>query len=310
MTDSSVVDELLTLRDYLRYGLTAFHKAGIFYGHGTDNAWDEALALILHALHLPMDTDKEILEARLTRAERLQVLSLFTQRIEQRIPVPYLTHEAWFCGLSFYVDERVLIPRSPINEMIQAAFKPWYQGDEPTRILDLCSGSGCIGIACAYAFESADIILADLSEDALAVAQKNIERHDVGYQVQTCPSDLFQSIDGTFDIIVSNPPYVDAQDFATMPKEYQHEPEMALVSGELGLFHPLKILQQAQHFLSDDGILVLELGNSGQHLEDALPQIDFNWVEFEMGGHGVLVISKVELEMVDEALQGLRTYQP
>ena len=306
MIEHSVADELFTLRDYLRYGLSAFRKADIFYGHGSDNAWDEALALILHALHLPMDMDKEVLDARLTRSERLRVLALFEQRIDQRIPVPYLTGEAWFCGLSFYVDERVLIPRSPVNEMIQAAFKPWYQGDEPQRILDLCSGSGCIGIACAYAFETADIILADLSEDALAVAQKNIERHDLSYQVQTCPSDLLQSVEGQFDIIVSNPPYVDAEDFASMPEEYQHEPEMALVSGQLGLYHPLKILQQAQHYLSDDGILVLELGNSGQHLEDALPQIDFNWVEFEMGGHGVLVISKVELEMFEEALQNVQ----
>ena len=302
MHKETIADELFTLRDYLRFGQSRFNEANIFYGHGTDNAWDEALALILHALHLPMDMDKEVLDARLTRAERLEVLALFEQRIQARIPVPYLTKQAWFCGLQFYVDERVLIPRSPINEMIQAAFKPWYQGAYPDRILDLCTGSGCIGIACAYAFDDADIVLADLSEDALSVAQKNIELHDVAFNVQTCQSDLFSHIEGKFDLIVTNPPYVDAGDFSDMPQEYQHEPDMALVSGKLGLDHPIQILQQAKNYLTDDGLLVLEVGNSGRHLEALYPEIDFNWVEFDMGGHGVLAISKIELEMFDDLL--------
>ncbi|NRB42365.1 MAG: 50S ribosomal protein L3 N(5)-glutamine methyltransferase [Pseudomonadales bacterium] len=308
MNQDKIVDELFTLRDYLRFGLSCFRKAGIFYGHGTDNAWDEALALIIHALHLPMDMDKEVLDARLTRDERLAVLDLFAQRIEKRVPVPYLTQQAWFCGLEFFVDERVLIPRSPINEMIQAGFKPWYQGDYPERILDLCTGSGCIGIACAYAFDEADIVLADLSNEALEVAAKNIEKHDLQDQVQTCQSDLFADIEGPFDLIVSNPPYVDVEDFSLMPDEYQHEPDMALVSGQLGLQHPLQILQQGKDYLTDDGILVLELGNSGRHLEALLPDVDFNWVEFDGGGHGVLVISKVELEMIDEQLQSVSSF--
>lgn len=303
MADASInsqqaVDDLHSVRDFLRYGLSCFRANDIFFGHGTDNAWDEALALILHALHLPMDMDKEVLDARLVRDEKLAVVELFKQRIEKRIPVPYLTHQAWFCGLAFYVDERVLIPRSPMNELIQTAFKPWYQGDYPERILDLCTGSGCIGIACAYAFDEAEIVLADLSVDALAVADINIDKHGLNHSVSTCQSDLFSNIEGQFDIIVTNPPYVDADDFGTMPTEYKHEPAMALASGELGLDHPLQILRQARDFLSDDGVLFLEVGNSGRHLEAACPEFDFNWLEFDGGGHGVIAMSKMELELL------------
>ena len=303
MDIEKVADDLITLRDYLRFGLSSFRGADIFLGHGTDNAWDESLALILYALHLPINMDPSILDSRLTREERVKILALFKQRIDTRTPVPYLTKQAWFCGLAFFVDERVLIPRSPINEMIQAKFKPWYQGDYPERILDLCAGSGCIGIACAYAFDEAEIVLADLSQEALDVANINIAKHDLNHCIETCASDLFKNVQGVFDLIVCNPPYVDAEDFSSMPKEYKHEPEMALASGKLGLNHPIEILQQAQNYLTEDGMLVLEVGNSGRHLENIFEQIDFNWVEFDQGGHGVLVISKVELEMYAQALQ-------
>ena len=302
MDKPAIAEQLHTMRDYLRFGVSSFNRSDIFYGHGTDNAWDEALAIVLHVLDLPYDSDEKVLDARLLDDEKLEVLSLFELRIEEKLPVPYLTGNAWFAGLEFNVDQRVLIPRSPIAQMIESYFQPWYQGQYPYRILDLCTGSGCIGIACAYAYEDAEVVLSDLSEDALDVAQSNIERHDLEDRVSVLQSDLLAEVDGQFDLIVSNPPYVDAEDFHSMPSEYGHEPAMALESGELGLYHPLQILRQASEYLTDDGILVLEVGNSGQHLEDCYPGVDFNWVEFPRGGHGVLVISKAELDYYAEQL--------
>lgn len=296
MNIKEISEQLHTVRDYIRLGVSRFAQADIYFGHGTDNAWDESLALVLAALHLPIDSSEHILEARLLQEEKQHVLSVFTQRIEQRVPAAYLTHTAWFCGLPFYVDERVLIPRSPIAEIIKARFQPWYQGEYPDRILDLCTGSGCIGIACAFAFPDAEIVLADISTDALDVAEKNVKKHNVEASVDIVQSDLLTNITGLFDIIVTNPPYVDNRDLFSMPPEYQHEPTLALASGEWGLDHPIRILQQAAHFLSEDGLLVLEVGNSGHHLERMYPGVDFHWVDFEGGGHGVLVMSKLELE--------------
>ena len=295
METDNIIRELHTIRDYIRLGVTRFAASHLYFGHGTDNAWDEALALVLSVLHLPIDSGEHILDARLLEQEKREILAMFDKRIEERIPVPYLTHTAWFCGLPFYVDERVLIPRSPIAELIKARFKPWYQGRYPYHILDLCTGSGCIGIACAYAFPESEVVLADISDDALEVAEQNITRHELQHLVFTQKSDLFNDIDGVYDIIVTNPPYVDNEDLFAMPPEYQHEPTLALASGEFGLDHPVKILQQAARFLTEDGILVLEVGNSGRHLEDAYPGVEFNWVEFKNGGHGVLVISREEL---------------
>jgi len=297
-----IAQELVSVRDCLRFAVSHFRQADLYYGHGTDNDWDEALSLVLQALYLPMSAGDELLDAKLLVSERESLIDLFKQRIEQRVPVPYLVNQAWFCGLPFYVDERVLIPRSPIGEMIQNNFQPWYQGEYPERILDLCSGSGCIGIACATAYEQAEVVLADLSEDALDVAEINIQKHGLEPWVSTQASDLFQAIEGRFDIIVTNPPYVDEQDFSAMPSEYQHEPSMALTSGTLGLDHPLQILREAADYLNDDGILVLEVGNSGYQLEVCYPDVAFNWVEFEQGGHGVLVISREELLFYQEAL--------
>ena len=287
--------ELITVRDLLRFAVSHFRQADIFYGHGTDNDWDEALSLVLQALHLPMNAGEKFLDANLLVSERIELLSLFQQRIEERVPTPYLVNQAWFCGLPFFVDERVLIPRSPIGELIQKGFQPWYQGAYPENILDLCCGSGCIGIACADAYPDANVVLADLSVDALDVANINIERHQLQQWVSTIESDLFNTIDQRFDLIVSNPPYVDEADFTSMPDEFQHEPAMALTSGLLGLDHPLKILREAANYLSDDGVLILELGNSGVHLEQLYPGVDFNWVEFDQGGHGVIAISREEL---------------
>lgn len=296
MDIDTIAAQLHTIRDFLRFAVSRFRAAGLYYGHGTDNAWDEALVIMLHELHLPHDIGDEVLAARLLDEEKKAILDAFQRRIENRIPVAYLTREAWFCGLSFYVDERVLIPRSPIAELIEKRFQPWYQGEYPDRILDLCAGSGCIGIACAYAFPDAEVLLSDISPDALDVAWININRHRVQETVSVCESDLFDNIAGLFDIIVCNPPYVDSDDFADMPAEYRHEPAAALASGEYGLDHPLAILRRAADYLTEDGVLVLEVGNSGARLEAAYPGIDFNWIEFERGGHGVLAISRLELD--------------
>jgi ribosomal protein L3 glutamine methyltransferase len=302
MNTHEIAQQLYTVRDFLRFGVTRFGEADIYYGHGTDNAWDEALSLVLSVLHLPVDSSEHILDARLLEQEKLNILAMFQRRIEDRVPVPYLTHTAWFCGLPFYVDERVLIPRSPIAELIKSRFKPWYQGDYPYQMLDLCTGSGCIGIACAFAFPDAEVVLADISEDALAVAERNIAKHELQASVFTQRSDLFSDIDGIFDIIVSNPPYVDNDDLFSMPAEFRHEPTLALASGELGLHHPVQILQQAAQFLTDDGLLILEVGNSGRHLEAMYPGVEFNWIECQNGGHGVLAISKAELEYYADQL--------
>ncbi|MCK5882016.1 MAG: 50S ribosomal protein L3 N(5)-glutamine methyltransferase [Sinobacterium sp.] len=288
-------EELFTVRDLLRFAVSHFRQSDVFYGHGTDNDWDEALSLVLQSLHLPMNVGEEFLDARLLSSERIELLSLFQQRIDERVPVPYLVKQAWFCGMPFFVDERVLIPRSPIGELIQKDFQPWYQGPSPESILDLCCGSGCIGIACADAFPDAEVVLADISDDALDVADINIERHQLSQWVSTIKSDLFKDIDQRFDLIVSNPPYVDTEDFNAMPDEFQHEPSMALTSGNLGLDHPLQILREASNYLSESGLLILEVGNSGAHLEQLYPGVDFNWVEFDQGGHGVLAISYEEL---------------
>ncbi len=302
MNTQEIVHDLHTIRDFIRLGVTEFSAASLYFGHGTDNAWDESLALVLSVLHLPVTSGDNILDARLLTQEKHNILAIFQRRIHERVPVPYLTKTAWFCGLPFYVDERVLIPRSPIAELIQARFKPWYQGSYPWHILDLCSGSGCIGIACAFAFDEAEVTLADISADALAVAEINIQKHELQQSVFIQQSDLFSDIDGVYDIIVCNPPYVDNADLFAMPPEYRHEPVLALASGELGLDHPIKILQQAANFLAEDGLLVLEVGNSGRHLENYYPGVDFNWVEFEHGGHGVLVISKAELDYYADQL--------
>lgn len=288
-------DELLTVRDFIRWGVSEFIAAGLFFGHGTDDPWIEAEHLVLHAIHLVPPLADKWLDARLTRQERERVLANLRRRIDERIPAAYITGQTWFAGLPFVVDARVLVPRSPIAELIEKRFEPWLVHD-PERILDLCTGSGCIGIACAYAFPHAEVQLSDISYDALEVAQENIEQHNLGDRVFAIQSDLFENLHGhRFDLIVSNPPYVDADDMASLPDEYRAEPELGLASGTDGLDFTRRLLEQAADYLTEDGILVVEVGNSWVALDEAYPQLPLTWIEFERGGHGVFVLYAKDL---------------
>ncbi|NYS61037.1 50S ribosomal protein L3 N(5)-glutamine methyltransferase [Vreelandella salicampi] len=297
LSDADVSQELYTLRDYLRWVASEFHLAGLHYAHGTASAWDEAVALCLGALHLPWDIDPAVLEARLLPMERARIVALVRARIETRRPLPYLLGEAFFAGFPFNVDERVLIPRSPIAELIEDGFAAWFPDEPPTRVLDLCTGSGCIGIATALYLPTSDVILADISQEALSVARENITRHDVGERVRAVESDVFDGLAGQrFDLIVSNPPYVDTRDLATMPAEFRHEPSLALGAGSDGLDIVRRILREARGHLNDDGWLVVEVGNSDSHVEAAFPEVPFIWLEFERGGQGVFALSAAELD--------------
>lgn len=282
---------LRTLRDYIRWAVSRFQAEQLFFGHGTDNAWDEARQLVLGALHLPWEMADSYLDCRLEDDERVHLQDLLQRRIEQRVPTAYLLGQAWFCGLPFIVDERVLIPRSPIGELIDRRFEPWL-AQAPARVLDLCAGSGCIGIACAYEFLEAEVVLADLSFEALEVANRNIEHHGLEDRVYTVQSDGFDGLPKQrFDLILSNPPYVDAEDIADMPNEFHHEPALALACGEDGLDLVRRILAQAADHLTETGTLIVEVGNSQVHVEALYPEVEFTWLEFARGGHGVFLLA-------------------
>lgn len=286
---------LLTIRDFLRWTLSQFSASELWYGHGTDNPWDEAVQLVMQGLHLPPEGDSRFLDARLTETEKTQLLNLLERRIVGRVPTPYLTGRAWFAGLEFIVDERVLIPRSPLAELIEQGFEPWL-AQVPERVLDLCAGSGCIGIACAQAFPEAEVVLSDISTDALDVAGQNIGLHRLEERVTSVQSDLFDGLQGQrFDLIVSNPPYVDARDMADLPAEYRHEPELALASGDDGLDFTRRLLTEAADHLTENGVLIVEVGNSWPALEQAFPTLPFTWLEFERGGDGVFLLHRTDL---------------
>lgn len=291
-------EQLITIGDFIRYATSEFNRADLYFGHGSDNAWDEAITLIMYALELPDALTEHVMQCRLTRDEKLHCLSLIERRVTEQIPVSYITNQANFAGLPFYVDERVLVPRSPIGEWIEKRFEPLVAPDkEVSRILDLCTGSGCIAIACAHYFPEAEVDALDLSLDALEVAQINIENHGLSEQVIPIQSDIFSSIpEQKYDLIVTNPPYVDQEDVDNLPQEYLHEPEMGLGSGPDGLDITRVILAQAAEHLNENGILVCEVGNSMVHLEAAYPEVDFQWLSFERGGHGVFFITKEQLE--------------
>ncbi|MDX1795860.1 MAG: 50S ribosomal protein L3 N(5)-glutamine methyltransferase [Hydrogenovibrio sp.] len=295
---------LETVMDFVRWGGTLFQKSNLFFGHGTDNAFDDAKVLVFYALKLPWSTPETFMSARLTTAEKQQVTELFRQRIETRKPSAYLTGEAWFAGLRFIVNEHTLVPRSPIAELIQQQYRPWVEPDDVTAILDLCTGSGCIGIASLQACPNAEVDLVDISAEALAVARQNIELYGLEGTVHAIQSDLFAGVQGKrYDLIVSNPPYVDQIEMEALPDEFKQEPSLGLAAGEDGLDLVRKILAEAADHLTEEGTLIVEVGVSQYYLEQAYPEIPFYWFEFEQGGEGVFAIQKSELDVYQEILR-------
>lgn len=298
MTDATAPQHSLqTLRDVLRYAVSRFGEAGLFFGHGSDNAWDEAVYLLLHTLHLPLDRLEPFLDARLTPPERDAVLALVERRARERLPVAYLTHEAWLGAHSFYVDERVIVPRSFIAELIEEQFTPWL--DDPDAVLsalDLCTGSGCLAILLALAFPDAEIDAVDLSPDALEVARRNVADYGLADRVQLVQGDLFSGLAGRrYDLIISNPPYVDAESMATLPDEYRREPQMALAGGSDGLDLVRVMLRQAKQHLNPGGLLVVEIGHNRDALEAAYPTTPFTWLETAAGNDYVFMLRADEL---------------
>ncbi|MEW8079071.1 MAG: 50S ribosomal protein L3 N(5)-glutamine methyltransferase [Candidatus Thiodiazotropha endolucinida] len=287
---------LISIADFIRWGASRFSEANLFFGHGTDNALDEAAALVLGALHQPPDLPASWLSCRLTGDERERVLGLIQRRIDERVPLPYLLGEAWFAGMRFHINEQVLIPRSPIAELIEKGFSPWLGPSTEPRILDLCCGSGCIGIAAASYLPESHVDLADISIGALAVAKQNIAEYGLQERVTLHQSDLFEKLpDKQYDLIVSNPPYVGAVEMEGLPDEYRHEPVLALHANENGLEIVQRILKQAKRHLSPQGIIIVEVGNSAQLLMDSYPELPFVWLDFERGGEGVFLLSAADL---------------
>ncbi|EED32817.1 protein-(glutamine-N5) methyltransferase, ribosomal protein L3-specific [gamma proteobacterium NOR5-3] len=285
-----------TLGDALEQAHRALHRADLFYGHGSDSAWDEAVFLVLSAAGLPLDSDDKVLGLPLGEEAWQTALRWLWGRIEDRTPLPYLTGRAWFAGLEFYCDQRALVPRSPLAEVIRSDYSPWYSKKTPTRILDLCCGGGCIGIAAAVYQPELQVVLADIDADALSLARENIARYELQSRVQVRQSDLMDALgDERFDVILCNPPYVDANDLACMPAEYHCEPPRGLGSGEDGLDLARRILRNAQQHLTPEGLLFLELGNSWATLDDELAEVSLTWLEFSEGGHGVLLVRAHEL---------------
>ena len=297
IAQDQVHNDLHSIKDYLRWAYSCFNRADVFYGHGQDNGWDEALQLVLSALHLPFDVPDDLFDGRLALSEKQAIIHLIKERLGRRVPVAYLTNSAWFCGLEFYVDERVLIPRSPSGELIQQGFSGLLK-NSPKRILDMCTGSGCIAIACAEQFPEAEVDAVDLSFEALDVAEFNIERHQLTHRVFPIQSDLFTQLpQDQYDLIVANPPYVDQDDIEDMPEEFRHEPMLALEAGEDGLVLVKRILAQAGEYLTKNGVLICEVGNSMVHLIEQYPTVPFKWIEFKQGGDGVFALTKPQLDL-------------
>ncbi|MGB5539411.1 MAG: 50S ribosomal protein L3 N(5)-glutamine methyltransferase [Gammaproteobacteria bacterium] len=298
-----------TARDLIRCGAVYFEASDLGYYHGTDNALDEAACLVLYALQIGHEQPDEVLDRELGAGERTRAIDLLEQRVASRKPAAYLTGEAWFAGLPFHVDERVLVPRSPLAELIEAQFTPWVDPAGVGQILDLCTGSGCIGIACAHYFPQAHVTLTDLSSDALAVARSNVERHDLGRRVDVLQSDVFSALDGRhYDIIVSNPPYVPHAEMQGLAAEFLHEPALGLVAGDDGLDIVVRILCDAVSHLTATGILVVEVGNTQDILTARFPDVPFMWLEFAFGGDGVFLLERKQLEqyrtVFDQAVAG------
>ncbi len=292
---------MTTPRQLIDWTEQQFLRSDLFFGHGADNALDEAAYLVLGALDLPFDVSPDKLKVKITETEQQRIKRLVDERISSRKPTAYLLNEAWFAGLPFYVDERVLVPRSPIAELVRDRFSPWIKAPEVTRILDLGTGSGCIAVACALAFPTAIVDATDISREALEVARINCEKHGLGQRVNLVESDLFSALGGSrYDIIVCNPPYVTDGEMAALPAEYRHEPSLALAAGATGLDVVDNILLNAHEHLTPHGILVVEVGNGRAALEAKYPRTPFTWLDFEHGGEGVFVItSEVDLSADD-----------
>ena len=285
------VETLRTVRDCLRWGESALRCGDVFLGHGTDDHGDECLSLLLHVMALPWDTDPRMLDARLLPQELDAFIGLMVRRVNERQPAAYLIGQSWFCGLPFDVDSRVLIPRSPLAELIEQRFEPWLVPEQVGRVLDLCTGNGCIAIATACALPHAEVDASDISEEALAVCRQNIARHGLEDQVRPLQGDGLAAGRGRYDLIIANPPYVDALDMANLPAEYRHEPALALASGDDGLDFTRRLLREAQDYLNDQGVLIVEVGNTWETMLSTWPQVPFFWFEFERGGHGVFLLT-------------------
>ena len=307
-------ENLTTIRDFIRFGVTALRQYDAHLGQGTEDYFAESSALVLQTLSLEWKADAEIFDAKLLPSEKAEFLALLERRINEKVPTSYLLNLAYFCDKPYYVDERVLIPRSPIAELINQRFAPYCldendqvrealnnlpenpQPKKPQRILDMCTGSGCIAIALAYAYPDADVDATDISKDALEVASINAEHHDKQYQVALLESDLFDKIpaENQYDLIVSNPPYVDAEDMADLPEEFHHEPELALAAGQDGLDLVRKMLAQAADYLTEDGLIVIEVGNSEWAMKQNFNTIDFHWLKFQNGGSGIFALTAAQ----------------
>jgi ribosomal protein L3 glutamine methyltransferase len=295
---TQVLDELITLRDWLRYAVSRFQSSDLFFGHGCDNAYDEANWLILHTLHLPGERFEAFVDARLTRDERLAILDILQQRIAKRIPAAYLTREAWLGEFHFYVDERVIVPRSFFAEMLCDGFAPWIEDTQQVAdALDLCTGSGCLAVLMAHAFPAAQVDAVDLSRDALAVARRNVDDYGLANRIELIESDLFAGLQRrSYDLIISNPPYVTAAAMAALPPEYRHEPALALAAGDDGLDIVRRILAEAQRHLKPGGLLAIEVGHNRNIFERAFPQLQPVWLASETSSDKILLLQREQLQ--------------
>jgi ribosomal protein L3 glutamine methyltransferase len=310
VADPKSLDALSTIRDFIRWGSSEFNHHELTFGHGFASAFDEAKYLTLHQLALPLDWPDDYFDCRLTEGERKQVIEILQQRVSSRQPVAYITRESWFCGLKFYVDERVLVPRSPIAELIASHFEPWIDSTQVHSILDLCTGSGCIAIASQYMFEKAEVFASDVSLDALDVARINSHEHDLSEQLTLYHSDLFDSIPAQqFDVIVSNPPYVDAEDMAALSEEFQFEPDIGLAAGDDGLALVDRILSNAAEYLSEQGVLFIEVGNSQAAMMEKYTFLPMTWIDFEFGGAGVCCIHQQDLIQQQSKIDAINKHE-